>query len=222
MDESQIEDVRSKLAGCRADLVDSLHFPDVEWPVRFVYNVAKAHECLQRRIVELADGALACAQAGLAVSAVVLARSCVETTAAIHFLARLADQASNGDDMSAIQGNLRRISFGGKDARVGDVEAINVLTMIKHGAKKLGDVFQKVYDESSEYAHPNYLGTMGIYSAINGDSVTFGSQRISETLQLAILGLGASLELARIERKYLAAMLPAIEANLRTAAAPKA
>jgi hypothetical protein len=215
MGESQFRQVEATLEECREALLSSLTFPGIDGPAQFVLNVSKAHECLQRRLVGLADGVLNCARAEHAVSAVVLARSCIETTAAIHYLARLAEQASECGDPAAIDTKLRRISFGGKDAKVGDVDAVNVLTMINHVAKGLGDVFRKVYDESSEYAHPNWLGTMGAYCRVDGDTSTFGSQSIPETLQLAEAGLSASLQLALIKRRYLSTMLPIIEATLR-------
>ena len=73
------------------------------------------------------------------------------------------------------------------------IEAINVLTILKHVTKQY-DGFEQRYKELSEIAHPNWGGLLGAYAILNEEARLYDLQRSKLPLVMLLLPFRAALE----------------------------
>jgi hypothetical protein len=125
-----------------------------------------------RRVVELGRDAVNCFQKEDFVSAIVLNRAAMETTAALWTLrAKLEKDLKLGSvNVSQLGTYLARLRVGqGKGvAHPGDPKAVHVMDFIR-AVEKDCEGFEHQYDRLSEFAHPNWSGTTGLYSRLDHD-----------------------------------------------------
>lgn len=125
-------------------------------------------EALLWRFVELGDGLRACLDTNNTLGALVFARSLIECAAAQHQLNRTI-QSAPGKNAKDIDNEVFRLLMGTRFFEMGDpseqnkVKAVNILTCLKHLDKKFKG-FLKDYEFLCEFAHPNWAGTVGLFS----------------------------------------------------------
>ena len=95
-------------------------------------------------------------------SAIILTRAAAESCAALWSLSTKIQAAVKSGAVGDIGTHLMRFIMGHRgDAEMPD--AVNVLTCVDRVDKDV-DGFRHHYDVLSEYAHPNWAGTVHIYS----------------------------------------------------------
>lgn len=127
------------------------------------------------RMEELARSALVCLDNADFVSAALLTRGVMETTAAIVYLHKLVNRAIDDGVTDDLEDKLTGFLTGSKiwDDLGG---AINVLTMID-AVDKVIPGYRKHYEFMCEYAHPNWSGTQGAYAIIDQEQFTVSLRR---------------------------------------------
>jgi len=142
-------------------------------------------EIALHRLIELIESAYSLYKADLLVGSIVVARAAQETLAIIWFVNEKLERLVETKDISQFASTMKRLILGwSKDPEF--PEKMNILTCIKSVDKKLDGKFLRHYEMLSEYAHPNYSGTMGAYGRPDHVSleVEIGlSQRSKETLK---------------------------------------
>ena len=146
---------------------DKARTPKVAWKAVVLY------QCLVRRVLEAADGtALGWNERNL-LTAITMARSLIETTAALHDLSENLKDAVSRESLDDVDAILMSRMFAWRTAP-GVAEDIptstNVLTLIdrldrwlkQRGASAA--LIRRFYEDVSEFAHPNYLGISQIYT----------------------------------------------------------
>lgn len=165
-------------------------------PINKMLLLIRAIHCI--RGCELASDALSAFRSGHRVSAVLLARALLESAAMIsESLTRVetAEKSGSASEIESTQQNLNKYIFGSRDD-TSPVKAINILTVINRVDKDFPDLL-KMYDNLSEYAHPNWRGGQGAYGTFNRDdqilNLDWKGLKVPSDVILLPLGFGIIL-----------------------------
>jgi hypothetical protein len=133
-----------------------------------------------------------------------LTRAAVETAAALWYLSTKIKAALKAEEIGDIDQYLMSLSLGSKaENREGLPKAINVITFVNYVEKEV-EGFRRHYDELSEYAHPNYLGTTGLYSRrhVENTTVSYGENPRASNAARTIGVINLSVALMMFEHTY--------------------
>ena len=213
-----------------AELQDSLNdWPNrrvsriepVEWHCVFKlpFEVEYLRESLIYRLFELIDAGLKLLKNQNLLGSVICSRSAQETIAALSYIDELIDHSLRQQEVTHLREMSHRLMFGAHNSDPG-VEKINILTLIKKIDRRLPG-FEKHYFALSEYAHPNWSGTMGLFAQTGGQEVRVdfgryirGSSAISIHIEVALLNTMSIFELVEEEYPPLAKALIELCDNL--------
>jgi hypothetical protein len=165
-------EIRSLLDRLEAGLASRLDARDLGTRSQLPFYALYCRETWMWRVVELGRDAFDCFQKDDFVSAMVLTRAAMETTAALWVLqAKLEKALKLGSvNISELGKYLARLRVGqGKGiAQLDDPKAVHVMDFIR-AVEKDCEGFEHQYERLSEFAHPNWSGTTGLYSRFDHD-----------------------------------------------------
>lgn len=164
-------EVTSHLEKAKGALLASVKASESSKRSRLPFNLAYTHEALQWRLCDLASSAWSCCERNEWVPAVILARSSLETAAAIHHCYRQAQAIVDGRAFAEVEPVVKRLALGRKDKE--DLQPVNVLTCIQQMSKRTELKLEPLYEETSEYAHPNWFGSLGSYARVRKDEESY-------------------------------------------------
>jgi hypothetical protein len=160
------------------------------------FKAALYRDALLWRIEELGRCALGAYDRTDHVSGIVLTRATIETIAALHSLHRLVTRYQGGD-IEGLDATLMSMLMGSR-AREDRPDAINVLNAIDKLTKSV-PAFRALYDQLSEFAHPNDAGTASSYAVLDivdlGATFTARGEQFERRAWLLIECLATSLML---------------------------
>lgn len=129
-------------------------------------------------------------------AAIILTRAAVETAAAQWYLRTKIDKAIVENNLGNIDKLLMQLLAGSRvDPKM--PESVNVLTFVDYVEREILG-FRKQYDEMSKYAHPNWSGTLLLFSEPDTKNIwtNFGPNLRSEaSKQVGTINLEVSLVL---------------------------
>ncbi len=178
IDDLTIE-IRGRLDRLEANLMSRLDARDLGTRSQLPFYALYCRETWMWRVVELGRDAFDCFQKEDFVSAMVLTRAAMETTAALWTLRGKLERALKlgSVNISELGTYLARLQVGqGKGlAQPDEPKAVHVMDFIRTVEKDF-EGFGHQYDGLSEFAHPNWSGTTGLYSRFDHDEalVEFG------------------------------------------------
>jgi hypothetical protein len=165
-------EIRGRLDRLEARLPSRLDARDLRTRSQLPFYALYCRETWMWRIVELGRDAFDCFQKENFVSAMVLTRTAMETTAALWTLHGKLEKALDlgSVNISQLGTYLARLRVGqGKAiAQPDDPKAVHVMDFIR-AVEKDCEGFEHQYDRLSEFAHPNWSGTTGLYSRFDHD-----------------------------------------------------
>ncbi len=168
-------------------------------------------ETLIWRVTEIGQSALEALDKQRLASGLLLTRAAVETTAALWYLSQKVKLAVKNNEPGDIDTYLMKLSLGHR-GKGGFPEAISVLTFVDHVEREV-EGFRRQYDELSEYAHPNYLGTTGLYSQRNAEefTVSYGPnpRATGAAITIGIVNLSVALMVFEHTYEKLGDLIPA-------------
>jgi hypothetical protein len=171
IDDLTIE-IRGLLDRLEVSLESRLDARDLGTRSQLPFYVLYCRETWMWRVVELGRDAFDCFQKEDFVSAMVLTRAAMETTAALWVLRGKLEKALKLGtvNISELGRYLARLRVGqGKGiAQPDDPKAVHVMDFIR-AVEKDCEGFEHQYDRLSEFAHPNWSGTTGLYSRFDHD-----------------------------------------------------
>ncbi len=173
------------------------------------YKVLLYRESLMWRMAELGRSAFEDFERNRLVSATVLTRAAVETSAALWCLCAKIAAAIQADCVGNIDEHLMMLAVGiATDAPTTEDGAafprpIRVGHFLKEVEKDVED-FSRQYGILSEYAHPNWAGTVLLYAKHDPENrVTEFGQNIRMAENTRCIGVvNLSVALAMFERSY--------------------
>ena len=157
-----------ELESLRESKVDPL---DLGYRSKVPFKAMVLAQSLLWRSSELGRGALQAASIDSALSVFILVRSIMETSALMSKLADCTDKATSKKSIKEIDEPIMRILMSNRSG-FGDgiYSATNILTVIDKINERMPGVRNR-YDDLSEVAHPNWQGTLGLFSSANSESV---------------------------------------------------
>ena len=171
IDDLTIE-IRGRLDRLEASLVERLDARDLGTRSQLPFYALYCRETWMWRVVELGRDAFDCFKKEDFVSAMVLTRAAMETTAALWTLRGKLDKTLklgrvNLSQLGTYLAQLR-VGQGTGIAQPDDPKAVHVNDFIR-AVEEDCDGFGRQYDRLSEFVHPNWSGTTGLYSRFDHD-----------------------------------------------------
>lgn len=138
--------------------VSKIPFKAISWGIALTYRAS-----------ELADTSIDLYHSQRFVSASMATRSLMETAAMLYWLHHRLKTVVDSGELGDIDEFLMRGSLGHRN-RNDLPEALNALTGIDRVAKQY-EGFRDMYDDLSEFAHPNWSGTIGAFGVEDQESM---------------------------------------------------
>src|SRR5882762_4662157 len=175
------------------------------------FKVLVYREALACRMAELGRAAFKEFEKDKLAAAIVLTRAAVETSAALWYLCGKVEASVESAEVGDIDDYLMKMSMGiatdpPTDPKTGEAimpRPIKIGKFLDSVEKDIAG-FKRQYGYLSEYAHPNWAGTIYLYSKFDKENgvADFG-QNIREPDGTKITGVGnLSVALLMFERRY--------------------
>ena len=203
------EDVRDALATVEANLptiVDGFVLSDkTKRPFKAIWF----RESACWRIAQLSRSSLECFEKRKLASAVLLARACMETSASLWYLRQILERSIEAQTIGDADERIMQLLMGSKvDPNL--QKAVNVLKCIDCVDKTIPG-FRHQYDNLSEFAHPNWAGTVLLFSKReDGGIANFGDNMRSEesVLVAGLHNLAVALDVFALSYNRVGELLP--------------
>lgn len=175
MSDDKLDDVRADLQRLAAALPPQIDLLTLHKRYKAPGKVEMLRQSLIWREEELGRNALGALEAANYVTAALLTRAIMETTAAIVYLHNLVVR-SVSEGSASLEEKLTGFLTGSKvwDDIGG---AIHVNDMLREVGKIIPGYFDNHYASLSEIAHPNWSGTFGAFGIIDQEKMTVSYAR---------------------------------------------
>ena len=166
------------------------------------YKALSYRETLIWRITELGRDAYHCYERGHLSSAICLTRAAVETAAAMWHLLRRVERCLHDSELGDFDEHVMKMLLGSR-TNPDAPQALNVLKFVDTVEKEIPS-FRRQYEEFSEFAHPNWAGTTGLYTKDNFDELMtyFGRGLDEEPYPLVVGTVNLDVALLMFEHSY--------------------
>jgi hypothetical protein len=171
---NNLEEARSTLIAWKEQMKDLIELSSNCLTNKPIFELEYFSESVFYRFIELAEATFILLEAQNYLGSVVTVRSLQETSAVIWYLNEKCLYAVENNDLTHFSEQMKRLMLGWKHDNEFP-EAINVLNLIDKVDNKISG-YRKHYDLLSEYVHPNWHGTMGLFAKTGGKEpkVEFG------------------------------------------------
>ena len=196
------------LESCLPERVDGWALSQMS---KLPFKVLCYREALAWRMVELSRAAFEEFEKDKLAAAIVLTRAAVETSAALWFLCGKVEASVDSAEIGDIDDYLMKMNMGmatdpPTDPETGEAVMPRPIKIGKFLDSVEKDIagFNRQYGYLSEYAHPNWAGTVYLYSKLDKENgaADFG-QNIRKPDGTKIIGVGnLSVALLIFERSY--------------------
>jgi len=205
-----LEESKRNVKAFRKGLISRTDPAQVSLIAKIPYKALQIREALLYRATDLADASCMLLGANNFVAAACTTRAFQETFAALFYVNREVKKAIKDGDLAHLDESLMKSLMGSKN-NPDMPDPVNVLKMVDHVDKEVPG-FRSVYDILCELSHPNWAGTLGIYTKINKEKlwVDFGQNiRLKDSTQSQIIfTLHACLDLVAHIYDEFAELLP--------------
>lgn len=165
--EGRMDEIRGRIELMEAGLPARVDALSISPRAKVPFKVEEFRTALIWRFAELARGAYENFRRDHLAVAILITRGAIETAAACWYLYRRVDETIKANALGDLDGDVMKLLLGGR-TNPDMPQAINVLTFIKRFDKEgEGDRLEKQYAELSEFAHPNWAGTLGLFGKTN-------------------------------------------------------
>jgi len=216
-----VNEIRESLSVLESNLPRQIDGFALSQKSKLPWKVLLYREALIWRIVELGRSALESFLSDRLVSGVVLTRAAVEASAALWYLSAKVDSVVDFKMVGDVDEYLMKLAMGTATGWPETDSSTDVLTMprpIKIGAflkqvEKDIEGFSHQYGVLSEYAHPNWAGTVLLYSSTNKqEAITdFGqNMRNAENARaIGVVNLSVALKMFHTKYNHISDLIPA-------------
>jgi hypothetical protein len=131
-----------------------------------IFELEYFKESVLYRSIELAEASFTLLDGGNYLGAITTVRSLQETSSVMWYINALCQYAVANKELTHFTKQMHRLIVGWKNED-DFPDPPNVLTLIDKVDKTISG-YRKYYDILSEYAHPNWHGTMGLFAKTGG------------------------------------------------------
>ena len=214
-------EIRERLAMLESNLPRQIDGFALSEKSKLPWKVLLYREALIWRIVELGRSALETFLSDRLVSGVVLTRAALEASAALWYLSAKVDSVVDSKMVGDVDEYLMKLAMGTATGWPETDSSTDVLTMprpIKIGAflKQVEqdiEGFSHQYGVLSEYAHPNWAGTVLLYSSTNKQKAIthFGQnmRKAENAKAVGVVNLSVALKMFHTKYNHISDLIPA-------------
>lgn len=168
-----LENLEQNIADLTDSLTTEIDGKKISGISKLPFKVVALAFSLHHRAVDLAENSLRLFKGDNYLASAILIRSLMETTSLVFLTQKKINEVVESKELGEIDDFLMKGLFGGRTEDA-PLTSANILTAIDHTDKKY-DKYREMYDELSEFAHPNWHGASGLYSKSDFDGkVQFG------------------------------------------------
>lgn len=161
-----LEDARRNLALLEASLPRKVDGYALSSKTKLPFKALWFRDSLCWRMAQLSRSAFDSFENKKLASAILLTRASMETCAALWYLSEILERAVETQTLGEVDKHLVQLLLGTKDPHFGTDElpkAQNVLNYVDCVDKRITG-FRREYERLSEFAHPNWSGTVLLFS----------------------------------------------------------
>jgi hypothetical protein len=170
------------------------------------------------RTIALCEAGKCCWNASNLLGATIMGRAVIETAAISFRFCREVERGVHSKDVAVIDGAVMKLTFAARHRSLNDImpEAPNILSSIDQLDRFLCDDKQtqnvrNVYEFLCEFAHPNWVGTVGLFGQIDKEECTqyFSDEQVivDRVAAYVVMGLGA-VSVVHLCHKQVTELLP--------------
>lgn len=165
-DLEEAKEILGNLSGLIAKSID----PELrDQPSRVPFHITYLREILGHRIVDLSEKSIALIENNQLVPAFLVIRATMESVALLYNLHEKIIAAIESTDIDTLSTFLENAALGSRNDDT-DFTAQNILTALDKLERKYNGV-REMYDQLSEFCHPNFAGLMASYSRLDKDNI---------------------------------------------------
>ena len=163
------KDIKNKLNELKKILPARVDPAFISHKSKIPYKIFDARASLLWRSYELGVNAFELLNTNNIASGILLTRGYIETLSMSYYLHEKIKNLIENNKVTEFDDTLMSILLGSRNQTT-ELKSINILTMIDKMDKKFSG-YRFNYDLLSEYAHPNYSGTHGLFGRINYEEI---------------------------------------------------
>ncbi|MBS4047875.1 MAG: hypothetical protein KG075_16130 [Alphaproteobacteria bacterium] len=196
-------------------------FQDNRVVPKTLWKIQCCMEGILHRTVALCDGVVGAWNGENFLSSIILARSVMETSAVAFYFYGKVDAGVEAKSIELIDEAAMDVSFTSRYEPFKDISSRqipNIVTLIDKlrniAPDKNGPDLRKSYDWLSEYAHPNYPGTMSFFGILDQEKYTkhFSEKNgLTDHIAANILAGFSSFAFVEFTRRKMERLYPVIE-----------
>lgn len=206
--EKLIEELEKEISKLDTLLIVGFDGRELSKTSKLPYKLSSIIYSLTYRGQELASGAISLYKKSNYLSSAILIRSLMETSSILFHVESKIKKSIEDFEIDLVDQYLMKISLGSKNQK-SDYNILNCITAIDLVDKKKYDNYRKMYDQLSEYAHPNWSGTAGFFSKIKSEGIkSFGKNIGFKNPFIIIFPFAISLQILLDSYNNLSDMMP--------------
>ena len=168
IDQAKLAEAQALAEAFEASLLPSFEIGMLTLKSKIPFKVLSYREALLHRFSDTAGGAVDAIEANRPVSTALLTRGSLETLARMKELHDQIGRFLDRPNVEQLDKFIMNRSFGWKKDP-DEFEAANILNQIDKMSDTIPN-FRSVYDNLSEYCHPNYMGVLGTFAEIDREN----------------------------------------------------
>ncbi len=150
-----------------ATLPDHVDPALMDMPTQTRFHVVCLRDVLSHRIKDLSEKVIPLFKSEQLVPAFLITRAIMESVALLYHLHKKVVSAIDNKDVTELNDWLENATLGSRNDDT-DRTSPNILTALDRMEKEYPGV-REMYDQLSEFCHPNYGGVLASYSHLNED-----------------------------------------------------
>jgi hypothetical protein len=203
-----LSDARRLTAEITGNLPKAIHATDLGVPSKIPFKAVSLREALIHRLADLSDIACKLYEQNRIVPAIIMVRAVMETLAMLYLLYVKVDRVVTSRELGEIDDFLMRGIFGWRNETLA-AQPLNILKAVDELDRKFKG-YRRLYDDLSEFVHPNWSGTSGAYGNLIKDKykVELGAECSTLPPETGLPNLLASLVCFKYYYNALSKILP--------------
>ena len=206
---ANLDDARDLIVKLKIELPAKIDFFQLSEKSKLPWKAASLSALCFYRIVELGEVSVDLYERRLPVSAFLITRSAMETTAILYWLYEKLTKAVENNNKEEVSQFLDKAMLGSKN-KLSPLDSYNSLTAIDK-VEKIHEGFRENYDSLSETSHPNWQGLLCPYGKIDEDKKCLRLENNSQRLPInaGLAGLLSALCFFKLYYSKINDLLPA-------------
>ncbi len=205
-----LSEIGQRVSALSNGLPDVIDPAAISLKAKIPYKIIAYRETLLWRTEELSRVAYLQFKNEQVVSGIILTRCVMESAAAVWYVLNRIKTLVENEDLNDFDDKAMRLLMGSKNDTT-EINSINIMTFLDKVDTHLSG-FRKLYDDLSEFAHPNWAGTSGVYGSVDRSKVLtrLGNFAKEFPYEVGLKGLASSLAVFEYAYSEIGDLMPKV------------